>query len=42
MNAGARLDRAAMAAIGRELRAIHADIVAQGVPEQFADLAQAG
>lgn len=44
MNAGAKLGRAAMAVIGRELRAIHADIVAEGVPKQFAEInpAQAG
>jgi len=38
MNAGAKLGRAAMAVIGRELRAIHADIVAEGVPKQFAEI----
>jgi hypothetical protein len=38
MNAGMRLDRAVMAAIGRELRAMHADIVAVGVPEKLAEI----
>jgi len=42
MNAGVRLGRDVMVAIGRELRAMYADIVAQGVPEQFADLARTG
>jgi hypothetical protein len=38
MNAGVRLDHTAMAAIGRELRAMHADIVAEGVPEKLAEI----
>ena len=28
----------AMAAIGRELRRIHADIIAEGVPERLAEI----
>ncbi len=38
MNAGVRLGRDVMAAIGRELRAMHADIVAAGVPEKLAEI----
>jgi hypothetical protein len=38
MNTGAKLDRGIMAVIGREFRAMYADIVAEGVPEQFADI----
>jgi hypothetical protein len=38
MDTGARLGRDVMAAIGRELRATYADIVAEGVPERFAEI----
>jgi hypothetical protein len=38
MGTGVKLGRDIMVAIGRELRAMHAGIVAEGVPEQFAEL----
>jgi Anti-sigma factor NepR len=38
MGTGVKLGRGIMAAIGRELRAMYADIVAEGVPEQFAEI----
>lgn len=38
MDTGARLGRDVMAAIGQELRATYADIVAEGVPERFAEI----
>lgn len=38
MNVGLKLGRDVMVAIGRELRAMYADIVAQGVPERFAEI----
>jgi hypothetical protein len=38
MGTGAKLGRDIMVAIGTELRAIYADIVAEGVPEQFAEI----
>jgi hypothetical protein len=38
MDAGVKLSRAVMAAIGRELRVMYADIVTEGVPEQFAEI----
>jgi hypothetical protein len=38
MDTGVKLGRDVMAAIGRELRVMHADIVAEGVPEQFAEI----
>jgi hypothetical protein len=38
MGTGVKLGRDVMVAIGRELRAMYADIVAQGVPEQFAEI----
>lgn len=37
MDTGVKLSRAVMAAIGRELRAMYADIIAEGVPEEFAE-----
>jgi len=36
MNTAPRLGRSVMAAIGRELRLLYADIIAQGLPEHFA------
>ena len=41
MDTGGKLGRAVMAAIGRELRAMYADIIAEGVPEQFAEILRA-
>ena len=38
MDIGVRLDRAVVAAIGRELRVTYANIVAEGVPERFAEI----
>jgi hypothetical protein len=38
MDTGVKLGRGAMAAIGRELRAIYADIIAEKVPEPFAEI----
>jgi len=38
MDTGVKLGRDVMAAIGRELRVMHADIVAEGVPEKFAEI----
>jgi hypothetical protein len=38
MDTGGKLGRAVMAAIGRELGAMYADIIAEGVPEQFAEI----
>jgi Anti-sigma factor NepR len=38
MGTGVKLGRDIMVAIGRELRAMYADIVAEGVPEQFAEI----
>jgi len=38
MDTGVRLDRDVMVAIGRQLRAMYADIVAEGVPERFAEI----
>jgi hypothetical protein len=38
MDTGVKLGRDVMAAIGRELRAMYADIVTEGVPEQFAEI----
>ena len=38
MDTGVKLGRDVMVAIGRELRAMYADIVAEGVPEQFAEI----
>jgi len=38
MNAEMRLGRGVMVAIGRELRAMYAHIVGEGVPEQFAEI----
>jgi Anti-sigma factor NepR len=38
MNAGVKLSRGALAAIGRELRAMYANVVAEGVPEQLAEI----
>jgi hypothetical protein len=38
MGTGAKLGRDIMVAIRTELRAIYADIVAEGVPEQFAEI----
>jgi hypothetical protein len=38
MDTGVRLGRDVMVAIGRELRAMYADIVAEGVPERFAEI----
>jgi len=38
MGTGAKLGRDIMVAIGRELRVMYADIVAEGVPEQFAEI----
>lgn len=38
MNGGVKLGRSVMAAIGRELRVMYAHIVAEGVPEQFAEI----
>jgi anti-sigma factor NepR-like protein len=38
MGTGVKLGRDVMVAIGRELRAMYADIVAEGVPEQFAEI----
>jgi hypothetical protein len=38
MGTGVKLGRDAMAAIGRELRAMYAHIVAEGVPERFAEI----
>jgi hypothetical protein len=37
-NAGVKLGRNIMVAIGRELRTMHADVVAEGVPEQFSEI----
>jgi len=34
----ARLSRAVLAHLGRELRAMYADISAEGVPERFAEI----
>ncbi len=38
MTAGVKLGRDVMVAIGKELRAMYADIVAEAVPEQFAEI----
>jgi Anti-sigma factor NepR len=38
MDTGVKFGRDVMAAIGRELRVRYADIVAEGVPEQFAEI----
>jgi Anti-sigma factor NepR len=38
MDTGVRLGRDVIAAIGRELRATYADIIAEGVPERFAEI----
>src|SRR5258707_1240090 len=38
MNAGVKLGRDVMVAIGKELRAKYADIVAEAVPEQLAEI----
>jgi hypothetical protein len=38
MDAGVKLDRGVMVAIGRQLRVKYAHIVAEGVPEQFAEI----
>jgi len=38
MDTGVGLGRDVMVAIGRELRAMYADIVAEGVPERFAEI----
>jgi hypothetical protein len=38
MDTGVKLGRGILAAIGRELRAMYADVVAEGVPEQFAEI----
>ena len=38
MGTEVRLDRSVIAAIGRELRVMYAYIVAEGVPEQFAEI----
>jgi hypothetical protein len=38
MNAGVRLGRGVMVAIGRELRVMYAHIVAERVPEHFAEI----
>jgi hypothetical protein len=38
MNAGVKLGRGILAAIGRELRATYANVVAEGVPEQLAEI----
>jgi hypothetical protein len=38
MGTGVKLGRDVMVAIGRELRAMYAHIVAEGVPEQFAEI----
>jgi hypothetical protein len=38
MDSRRKLDRGAMAAIGRELRVIYAYIVAEGAPEPFAEI----
>jgi len=38
MDAGVKLGRDVMVAIGRELRTVYADIVAEGVPERFAEI----
>jgi Anti-sigma factor NepR len=38
METPARLRAAMLAAIGRELRLVYADIIAQGVPERFAGI----
>jgi len=38
MDTRGKLDRGVMAAIGRELRVTYARIVAEGVPEQFAEI----
>jgi Anti-sigma factor NepR len=38
MGTGVKLGRDIMVAIGRELRAMYADTVAEGVPEQFAEI----
>ncbi len=38
MGTGVKLGRDVMVAIGRELRAMYAGIVAEGVPEQFAEI----
>jgi hypothetical protein len=38
MGTGVKLGRDVMVTIGRELRAMYADIVAEGIPEQFAEI----
>jgi hypothetical protein len=38
MGTGVKLGRDVMVAIGRELRAMYAYIVAEGLPEQFAEI----
>jgi hypothetical protein len=38
MDTGVKLGRDVMAAIGRDLYAMYADIVAEGIPEQFAEI----
>jgi Anti-sigma factor NepR len=38
MDTGVKLGRDVIAAIGRELRVRYADIVAEGVPERFAEI----
>jgi hypothetical protein len=38
MGTGVKLRRDVMAAIGRELRVTYADIVAEGLPQRFANI----
>jgi hypothetical protein len=38
MNAGVKLGRGVMVAIGKELRAMHAHIIAEAVREQLAEI----
>jgi hypothetical protein len=38
MKSGGKIDRAAMAAIGKAMRAVYGDVIAEGVPERFAEI----
>jgi hypothetical protein len=38
MKTGGKLGRDAMAAIGKQLRELYGDVIAEGVPERFAEI----